>query len=201
MQACEVIDTAHAATAATCAGFDEQRRAKAFRLAHETLVALIIAVIPRYAGKPGRCRKTFSFNLGPHTRNIENGPSHEYEPGIYAQPCEIRVFRQEPIPRVHGVSPGFLCCRDKLRHVEIACAGLRAADVDGFVGECHMRRASVRIRRDSNGVQTEAPTGSRCTHDDFTPVGNQNSFKHKNYIRMGTTYDRLASSAPDLESM
>ena len=91
---------------------------------------------------------------------------------------EMGVLRQEPVAGVDGIHVGDLRGADDAVDPQVALAGGRFADADGFVGHLHVHRVGVRLGIDRHRADVQFLAGADDADGDFAAVGYQDFLKH-----------------------
>jgi len=95
---------------------------------------------------------------------------------------ELLVFGQEAVARVHGLCAGGLAGRDDLvgqlvgQQVALAAGG--SADEHGLVGQFDVARIAVGLGIHRHRLDAHLLGGLDDAAGDFTPIRNQDLFKH-----------------------
>ena len=92
---------------------------------------------------------------------------------------KTRVFGQETIAGVDGISLGDFGRRNDRRDVQIAVRRRRRANADGFIGQPHVHGISVGSGVHRHGSDTHFAAGTVDAQRDFAPVGDQDLLEHR----------------------
>src|SRR5690606_22298986 len=103
---------------------------------------------------------------------------HEGDPRLLERRRECRVFREEPVSRMHRLGAGRLAGRDDLLDRQVTVARRGRPDMDGLVGHLHMQRLAVGIGIDSDGTDAEALCGLDDPAGDLATIGDEETFEH-----------------------
>ena len=96
--------------------------------------------------------------------------------------AELRILRKKPVARVYCIRTRDLGSGDDAIHPQIAVAGRRGPDADGFVREAHMQRIAVGRRVNGDRIEAHFVARSDDSERYLTPVGDQDLL-HANRIR------------------
>ncbi len=99
---------------------------------------------------------------------------------------EVRVLGKETVAGMNGVNVRDFGGTDHLRNIQVAVAGARRADADGFIGEAHVERIAVGFGIDRDGLDAQFPARGHDAQGNFTAIGDQNFSKHE--IRSGPVH-------------
>ena len=172
-----VVYQSHAAPATAGGSLHHDWKADVCRGGQQSRVALIVALIARYAGHSGRQHQPLGLRLVAH--GADGGPrrADEHESGRVHRIGEVCVLGQKAIARVHCVRPGARCGLDQGGDVQVGIVRRGPTDAHGLVGGEHVGRAAVSLRVNSHRA---IPQETRGTHDadgDLAAVGDQHGVK------------------------
>ena len=168
----------HAAPAATRDGFNYDRVADA--LGHR--LGLLLGI--DHAIRTGRGRHVGFLGQGAADRLVLQRihgariRSDEADVAALAYVCEMGILRQETVAGVDGVNVGDLGCADNPIDPQIALAGGRFADADGFVRHLNVHRVGVRFGIDRDRADVKFLARADDAYGDFPAIRNQNLLKH-----------------------
>jgi hypothetical protein len=105
------------------------------------------------------------------------GPN-ERDAAAAAYVRKLRIFGQETVPGVDGVRAGDFSGGQQGGDVEVAftCGG--RANTHGLIRKLHMETVNVRGGVDGHGLDAQITGGADDPERNFTPVGNEDFFKH-----------------------
>src|SRR5439155_1415203 len=92
----------------------------------------------------------------------------------FAHICEVRIFRQETIPRVNRIDIGDFGGADNAIDAEIALIGGGFADANGFVGQLDVHRVGVGLRIDRHGADVKFFARPNDADGNFSAIRYQN---------------------------
>mgnify|MGYP001052295926 CR=1 FL=1 len=96
--------------------------------------------------------------------------ANEHDAPVRTGLGERRVFREEAIPRVYGVSPGLPCHGEDLIDVKIALPGGCAADSMCLVRVPDMECLSIDVAVQGDGMNPQLAAGSHDADCNLAPV-------------------------------
>ena len=117
-------------------------------------------------------------DLVAHLLDHAPGGPDEDDARLLARLGEAPVLGEEAVA---GMDRPGACAASGLEHaldVEIALAGGRGADQDGFVGLARVRPVGVGLGVDGDGADTEAPAGAEDAAGDLPAVGDEDALEH-----------------------
>ena len=110
----------------------------------------------------------------------------ENQPGRLDSAGEAGIFRKKPNARVDGLGADRSGRRDNGLAVEVALAGCRAADLDGFADQAHVQSRPLGARMHGSGGEPQASAGGADAASGFASIGDQDLVEHGHhppYIR------------------
>ncbi len=120
--------------------------------------------------------------LEAETADFCGGRTDEDDAGRFAGRREIRVLRQESIPRMHGLRACLLRCRENLIHREIRLADGPFPEADSFVCVPHMQAVLIGLRVDGDAPDAHLLQRALDAHGDGTAVGDEHFRKHGGFL-------------------
>jgi len=164
---------AHAATAATAGGLDDDRITDVLGL---TLPLVLIfaerALGTRHARHAGGLHGVLGGDLVAHQADGFRTRADEHETGVFHPFGEIGVFRQEAVTGMDRFRVGDFSCGDDRGDVQITLGGRRRADTHRLVGQTHIFGFGVGLGMHRHGFDTHLAAGALDAQGDFAPVRN-----------------------------
>ena len=182
--------TAVAATDTTAAttggGLEHHRITDAVTLAQRLFQIGHVAFGTRSAGYAGGDHGAARFGLVAHAANDVSLWPDELDPAFGADFRQFRVFRQEAIAGMQGITAGFHRKVHQLARVEVA--GQRVvAEAVGLVGALHMQGVAVGVGVHRHRADAHLGAGTHDAHCNFATVGDKDFLDHGGLPRLGLT--------------
>ena len=173
-----IENRAHAFAAAARHGFDEQRIADASRERLEFGVGDVRPGpdrrCPGTTGTPARSAAARAAVLLSHQPDGLGRRADERQAGIAHGAGEPLVFREEPVPRMHGVGARFRRGLDDPIDPKIAVARRAPADRVRLVGVPHVQRGPIALGVDGDRRNAHLAARTGNPDGDFAAVGDEN---------------------------
>ena len=141
-----------------------------------------LRMLPSEPGTHGNSESrggALGLDLVAHQSDVLGLRADESDLVLFKNIGETRVFRQETIARMNGVSAGDLAGRDDRGDVEVAVARVRRADAYALIGELDVHRVFVGGRIDRDGRDAELLGRAHDSQRNFASVGDQNLIEHR----------------------
>ena len=126
-------------------------------------------------------RRARLFLLAHHASHSRWRPNKLNVAG-FANLSKVRVFREQPISRMHGVHIGNLSCRDHRRNIQITLPQLRRPNTNRLIRKPHMQRVPVRLAVNSDGLDPQFLAGADHPQGDLTAIRDQNFLEHEKWM-------------------
>ena len=157
-------------------GLDHQWVADIFGGVDEFFVAGIVALEPRHHRHTGFLHGNLRSPLTAHQLNSRLRWPDKHQAGVFAGPGKPGILRQEPIPRVHAIRPGFPRRLNNRLCVQIRRRYLSRSDTHRLVGQFHVQGLGVCL-----GIHCHRPVSQRLRgfdhpYGDFASVRYQELF-------------------------
>ena len=180
-----IADYPHAAPAATGGRLDQHREPlDGFRV-HSGQY--------RY---PGLGHGLLGRHLGTHRRDGLRRWTDPGEPGVGHRRRELRVLRQEAVPRMHRVGTGPQRGRDHEVAAQVSVGRRGARQPHRPVRLPHVQRVSIGIGIHRNGFDAERAAGGEDPAGDLAPVGDQQPADHGRLTRVIAPHIRKTPKPP-----
>ncbi len=170
-------DEAHALSSTARCGLEQNREARVGRGAPE-LLEPDRAVRAGYERDAGRAHRLLRTHLVAHLLDDVRGRPDEDDVVVVTRADELRVLREEPVTRVHGVAPGCLRGGDEIRDPQVALRSGRRADAHRLVCELDVERVAVRRRVDGHGLDPELVERADHAHGDLASIRDEHAVEH-----------------------
>ena len=170
---------AHASTAATQGGLDEQRIADVRRFRAQPLIALVIAEVTRDHRNSRIDCALLCLRLGSHDPyHIRRGAD---EGDIRTLAClgKRRILRKKAIARMQCVGAAILRYLHQTLDVKITLERRCGPEAIRFVRHFHMHRIRVRIGIHRDGRDPETLGSAHDPTCDFSAVGDDELLEHR----------------------
>ncbi len=164
---------AHAASATTGHGLDQQRETQGQCFAAQSFVALVIAQVSGGRRHPGGDHAPLGARLVAHRGNGVGRRADEDQAGVGAGPGEGRVFAEKAVTGMHGLRAAALCRGQQGRDVAIGLRRRRRADAHGLVGHSDMGRIGIDIGIDGDRAVTQRARRAHDAAGDLSPIGDE----------------------------
>jgi hypothetical protein len=91
----------------------------------------------------------------------------------------MRILGQEAVPRVNRVSAGDLGRAQDIWDAAVAEGIIRGADAHMLIGDAYMQGIGIHVGMDRDGLDAELLASPDDPKGNFTAIGNQDFFKHR----------------------
>ena len=173
------VDDAHAASAATARGLDDDRVADRSRRPHD--LARILrerALRSRHRRNRSGRHRLLRRDLVPHQADRFRPRPDEDKAALFDALGEVGVFRQKAVARMNRFRIGHFGGADDRRDVEVALARRRRTDAHRFVGELHVLGVGVGLRVHDHGADAQLAACALDAQRDLPAVGDQDFLEH-----------------------
>src|SRR3546814_379890 len=157
---------------------DHQRITNPRRLARQHLRRLVLARIPRHHRHPGRRHQVLRTRLAAHPPHRRRRRPDEHQPRRSDRIGEVRVLRQEPVPRMDRLRARAQRHRDDRVPAQVRLLRRRPADRIRLVRQPHMLRIGIRRREHRNRGNPHPPASANDPAGDLPAIGYQYLLEH-----------------------
>ena len=164
---------AHALATAAARRLDHHGPADALRLGQERGVLLVVALVSRNDGNPGRSHEAPRALLVPHGPVHGAGRTDEGQPGLCHGVGEGGVLAQEAVAGMDGVGPRLARSGQQGAFVQVGSSGLGGADGHRLVRLADVERAFVHVRIHGGRGDAHGAAGAGHAHRDLAAVGDE----------------------------
>ncbi len=145
----------------------------------QQLRILVVAVITRHERHGGCMHQCLRGRFRAHRGDRFDRRSDEDDAGRFAGVCEVFVFRQETVTRMHRLCAGGARGFDNALDAQIAFRRGRSADMHRLITGGHVFRVGVRIGIHGHARDTEPLAGRGDPAGNLAAVGNQDLVEHE----------------------
>jgi hypothetical protein len=164
----------HPASATAGARLDEYWVPNLLGLSLEALLALVFPARISWNGRHlGLACNLLRPHLVPNLLHRLRRWADPDDPRLLDRPRELRVLREEAVPRMHRSGAAFLGDPDDVLDVQVALGGFGWSDEVRLVGETDVHRTLVRLRVDGDGGYAELAAGPDHAHRNLPAVGDE----------------------------
>ena len=153
-QVSRILDAPHALTAAAGGRLDENGVADLGRAGDQLVVGQSRPGDAGHGGHVASGHRGLGGDLVTHRLDRRGRRADEDQTRLLQRAGELRVLRQEAVPRVDGLRAGLAARGDDLVDVEVGLRRLRRAQPDRGVRHAHVQRVGVGIGVDGDRADT-----------------------------------------------
>jgi hypothetical protein len=166
------------ATAAAGNRLDHHRVADAPGLGRQPAGILVFAKVTGRHGHAVRQHQPLRGVLAAHRADRRRRGTDPHQSCRLYGRGEVRVFRQEAIPGMHGSRAGRAGCVEDPGDVEVALGRRRAADVHGHICPAYEQRMPVDLRMYGDRAYAQTARRTLDPQRDLAPVRDEHRFQH-----------------------
>jgi hypothetical protein len=131
-------------------------------------------VVAGDAADAGGVHDVLGSRLGTHGSDGGDGRTHELNASVKTSLGEVSVLGEETVTGVDGLGTDLLGELDDVVTTEVRLCGSGRTNVVSLISHLDEHRVSIRVREDSNSLNTKLLTGTNHTACNLTTVSNEN---------------------------
>src|SRR5437868_73986 len=117
------------------------------------------------------------FFFAHQANHFRRGPDELDVAGL-ADLGEVSVLAQQSVAGMNRVHVADFRCADNRGNIQVAFAGFRRSDADGFIGEANVQRVAVGVTVDGDGLDAQLFAGADDPQGNLAAVRNEDFLEH-----------------------